>query len=431
MHNALAANKYDGCKFELTDSKGMTAEYNLEYFQLDYDVFTVVDSEGGQFRQFTYMFDICRSINSNLWSKNTSIPQECKHPAKDPADNYAPCIKSHVDETDGVSIICDQYEDTTGEIPSAIQIDKNFHNETKCYWLGMEVASTDNLEEYTMELLDPDDAGKGVVFTILNGQWCAPTYGFPGRNRELRVKLECPDDARIEFEPDSHTTQFKNSVVEEVDTCIYEVSIVSPNACPNRCVSRMNLEMYAVCATHGICEADPYGNGDDLYPNGTLRCLCDDGYKGEICEEQDTKIKIIDENHPGLLAAIVICIVLLGVAIVCSAVLCHKIRIEEMERTSGLDQRGLGDGMLNDPNDAALTQQKTDAMTMDIGMGDHDGNQLTTATGTRSNVQLQTMDDQMETDKNELLDKTDDESDNDDDAAPEEEEEETNPGAEE
>ena len=47
----------------------------------------------------------------------------------------------------------------------------------------------------------------------------------------------------------------------------------------------MNLEMYAVCATHGICEADPFANGDELYPNGAVRCLCDDGYTGDICEE--------------------------------------------------------------------------------------------------------------------------------------------------
>ena len=210
----------------------------------------------------------------------------------------------------------------------------------------------------------------------------------------------------------------------------------------------MNLEMYAVCATHGICEADPYGNGDNSYPKGSLRCLCDDGYKGEICEETETKIKIIDQNHPGLLAAIVICIILLGVAIVCSAVLCHKIRIEEMSKGQDILQQGMGTGMLNDPNDAVLDKTKADAMTMDIGMGDNDGNKLLTAEtqSGSSNVQLQTMDDQLETDKaqeqqqqetNELL-----ESDNDDDnASPDqqeddndndkEEEETTNPGAEE
>ena len=195
------------------------------------------------------------------------------------------------------------------------------------------------------------------------------------------------------------------------------------------------MELFAVCATHGICEADPYGHGEDAYPNGTLRCLCDDGYKGEICEQIDSKIKIIDQNHPGLLAAIVICIILLGIAIVCSAVLCHKIRIAGMENSGGVIQGG-GEILLNQSDDA-LNKTKAAAMSMDIVYAD-DGNQLTSATGSgqRTAVQLQTMDDQLEQDTaNELLDDNN-ESDNDDDATPEDEEEEeeeeetTNPGAE-
>ena len=83
-----------------------------------------------------------------------------------------------------------------------------------------------------------------------------------------------------------------------------------------RCVSRVNLEMYAVCATHVICAADPYGAGMEKFPHGTLRCLCDTGYNGTICEQTMSERTYIDRTHPGLLAEIVICIVLLGVAIV-------------------------------------------------------------------------------------------------------------------
>ena len=230
INNVLSGTqKYDGCKFNLTDTRGMTAEYNLEYFSLNYDVFTVVDANKPQ---FTYMFDICGGINPQLWAKNTTVPNECKHPTSEPHKDYAPCIKNTSNE-DG-TYTCDKYEDTAGEIPSAIQIDSAYSNvegDVKCFWLGMEVASADNMDEYSVELLDPDDAGKGVVFTILNGQWCT-VNGQGVRNREFRVKLECPDDARIEFEPQSHVKQFQNSVVEEIDTCIYEVSIASPNACP-------------------------------------------------------------------------------------------------------------------------------------------------------------------------------------------------------
>ena len=195
----------------------------------------------------------------------------------------------------------------------------------------------------------------------------------------------------------------------------------------------MNLDMYAVCATHGICEADPYGNGEDSYPNGTIRCLCDEGYQGDICEEVNTEIKIIDETHPGLLAAIIICIILLGVAIVCAAVLCHKIRMKELEDRGGIDNQ-LSDGILTSAADANLQQMKTDAMTMNIGIDD--GNQLMGATSTQrtGSVQLQNIDDQVETDKtaeaNELL--QDDEEEREEEEEENEEEEdnqqETNDG---
>ena len=220
---------YDGCIYELTDTRGITAEYDLQYFHLNYDVFTIVDAHHPA---FTYMFDICGGINAQLWVKNVSIPTECKYQASELHRDHGPCIKNY--SNDDGTYTCVQYEDTTGEIPSAIQIDYAYNHvqgDVKCFWLGMEVASTDNLPAYSVELIDPDDAGKGVIFTILNGQWC--TMGGRGiRNRELRVKLECPDDPRIEFDPQAHVKQFQNSVVEEIDTCVYEVSIVSPNACP-------------------------------------------------------------------------------------------------------------------------------------------------------------------------------------------------------
>jgi len=262
-----------------------------------------------------------------------------------------------------------------------------------CYWLGMEAS---NEVEYKMELLDADNAGKGVVYTILNGEWC-PVKGI---NRELRIKLECPDDPRIEFEP-SAVNNIQSEAVEEIDTCIYELAVVSPLACPNKCIARANQDMYSVCTTHGICVADPYANGDDAYPNGALRCLCDEGYTGDFCESALSEVRVIDQSHPGLLGAIIVCILLLGVAIVCAAVLCHKIRMKELVETQRMDH--LSGGMLNDADDARLAQAKTAAMTMDIGMSG-------AGAGSSTGVQLQSVDTMIETDKqkNELLDTDDD-----------------------
>eukprot|EP00483_Globobulimina_turgida_P008864 UN08882 len=124
---------------------------------------------------------------------------------------------------------------------------------------------------------------------------------------------------------------------------------------------------------------------------------------GGICEEINTEITIIDQTHPGLLAAIVICIILLGIAIVCAAVLCHKIRMRELEETQSMDH--LSGGMLRDAEDAQLAQVKTDAMSMNIS------SEIRQPTSTAA-VQLQTVDDQLKSDKveerNELLDDEED-----------------------
>eukprot|EP01083_Nonionella_stella_P246041 854695_1 len=394
---------YDGCKFEKTDTNGMTAEYDLQYFNLPKNIFRVIDEKNPYFE---YVFNICGAIDPKVMIDNRTIPEVCAHPAS----NHGPCIMDHQVANSTIPVCNEEngYENTAGKTPSAMQID-SFDNTTKqCYWLGMEISSADKMPEYNIDLLNPNDAGKGVIFTILNGEWCPSV----GRNRELRIKLECPDDNRIEFEPGVHQTQIQHETVTEIDTCIYELAVISPNACPNKCVSRMNLEMFAVCATHGICEADPYGNGEDKYPNGTLRCLCDDGYMGDICEQINTEIKIIDQTHPGLLAAIVICIILLGVAIVCAAVLCHKIRMKEIEETQSMDH--LSGGMLADDQDAQLARTKVQAMSMDIGSEPVQQQQQQQQiiekrqpTSTAA-VQLHTVDDQLETDKvddrNELLD---------------------------
>eukprot|EP01083_Nonionella_stella_P305541 1066280_1 len=370
---------YHGCVFNLSDTNGISAEYDLNWFNLKNDVWRVIDAQN---EYFEYVFNICGELLPSVFTNNATIPTACVHPQTD----HGPCIEI-TDAEDAKSVPkCDVstggYEPTVGKVPSAIQIDTLNSNDTRCYWLGMEVNKSDDLPEYNMKLLDPHDAGKGVTFTILNGEWCESV----GRNRELRIELECPDDARIEFVPPNAPQMHTEEVaVEEIDTCIYRLAVQSPNACPNRCVSRLNSEMFAVCATHGICEADPYGDGKDDYPNGTLRCLCDDGYTGSRCEQSYNEIRIINQNHPGLFTAIVICIILLGVAIVLAAVLCHKIRMRELVSSDSMHH--LAGGMLSDENEAAIAKRKAEAVSMDIG------------SGMPAAVQLQTVDDQMEKDK--------------------------------
>ena len=217
----LGGGLYDGCKsFTLTDSKGMSASYDLSHFNLIGEVFQVTDKGN---RNFVYDFNICGAIDTALFVSNTTIPHQCAQPG----DRHGPCIDWYSPASTGTGEavpVCRTYETTTGEIPSAVQVE-HYGNVTRCYWLGMGLES---LPEYNRTLLDPDDAGKGVVFTILNGEWCESV----GRNRELRVKLECPDDPRIEFEPSAHKQAVSEAEVDEVDTCIYELAVKTPLACP-------------------------------------------------------------------------------------------------------------------------------------------------------------------------------------------------------
>ena len=240
----LGSGLYEGCKtFTLTDSnvccshivscrlltftyfQGMSADYDLTHFNLQNEVFQVTD-KGNPY--FAYDFNICGSIDTNLFTgEDSTIPSNCSKIGS----KHGPCIEyySGADTATGSAIPqCKRWEDTTGDVPSAVQVE-HYENEdetvTRCYWLGMGV---DNLPEYNRTLLDPDDAGKGVIFTILNGEWCESV----GRNRELRVKLECPDDPRIEFEPSAHKQAVRTAEVEEIDTCIYELSVQTPLACP-------------------------------------------------------------------------------------------------------------------------------------------------------------------------------------------------------
>eukprot|EP01084_Bolivina_argentea_P257331 433532_1 len=360
-------NLYDNCVFNLTDSRGIVAEYDLEWFNLAYEVFEVTDAMN---KNYVYKFNICGKINTDLFTNNETIPNSCI----ETGEEHGPCIKEHVD-SDG-TITCVQREDVTGKVASAVQIDKATGS---CQWIGMEVSSKDEMPEFSVELYDEDNAGKGIKYSILNGEWCP---GPVSKNRELQITLICPDDNRIEFEPGKDGTQILTEEVDEYPPCTYSLVVESPLACPNKCVSRMNLEMFSVCATNGICVSDPEAE--------KVRCLCDDGYAGSICEEQENEIVVMDQTHPGLLAAIVICIVLLGVAIVLAAVLCHKIRMKEAEEASGTMHIGL----TQDNNDAILTTTHKTAVSMEVGSGGGPGGNNNII----SSVQLQTVDDQLETD---------------------------------
>jgi len=116
-------------------------------------------------------------------------------------------------------------------------------------------------------------------------------------NRQLSVSLKCPDSTKTEWDVD--LAKIISEPVLESPTCVYNLEFASPLACPQQCISQLSATAYAVCSTHGICVADPNA--------GKSRCICDDGYAGDLCETSISSIRILDAGNEDLITAIIVC----------------------------------------------------------------------------------------------------------------------------
>merc|ERR1712130_132962 len=99
------------------------------------------------------------------------------------------------------------------------------------------------------------------------------------------------------FDPYDEAKKIINESVLESGTCIYEIGLESPLACPMTCISvkTNGIEksyfdsssssdsskvpdgtLFSVCSNHGVCVSDPEAR--------RVRCLCDNGWTGIVCE---------------------------------------------------------------------------------------------------------------------------------------------------
>lgn len=307
---------------QLEDLYGITANYDLSSFILDDGVFEVDISDSN----LKYKFNICNEISSTVYSE--TIPSFCNI-----SEMVKPCVKF---SGMNCSQMCTESNDEMH--PSAIEI--NTANE-ECVWMGMVMSDVYNMSDYKIELIDEYNTGRGVLFTIYNGAYCSEY----NTNRELTVKLICPHQKEFAYAPSDATTVTETLTV---DDCSYEVSYRSVLACPVSCIEKMG-ELYIVCSGNGVCASDPMTQ--------SVRCLCDDNYSGTYCADYDTSLFVIKkQTHTALIAVIVICSILLVVALVLSAFLCHKIRMKKAE-DEALMATSFITGMLNEENDAQVIAQ--------------------------------------------------------------------------
>lgn len=280
LYNITAPNDEDSCLFELEDSFGIKAHYNLSYFNVKGENWQVDDFND---REYIYKFQICGNLQ--LFDDDTEIPLQCR----DDNVNHGPC--SHWKESQysynnitTTNRYCDNTYDTitSNSIPKAVQLyyPKDNKSEIACYWLGMDVCDEFNMPSFSVGLLDKNDSGRGIKYTIENGEYCDEGDS----NRELIIQLQCPDTRGYEFDPEQEAKSIINETILESTTCIYEIKLESPLACPFQCISpNTNGDKYAVCSSHGICASDPFANA--------IRCICDDGWTGIRCNIKGSDIK--------------------------------------------------------------------------------------------------------------------------------------------
>lgn len=174
-----------------------------------------------------------------------------------------------------------------------------------CYWLGTDVCPGFNLPSSSVSLLDTSDSGRGVVYSIENGEPCEDE----GRNRRLDVTLRCPSTLRESFSPEQEARSVFDEAVLESDTCVYEIEIESPLACPLQCIEGIDVDRYtasssssssnsytkngtfSVCSNQGICASDPAAS--------MVRCLCDQGWTGRTCNIRTSDIETTASGDSG------------------------------------------------------------------------------------------------------------------------------------
>jgi len=132
-----------------------------------------------------------------------------------------------------------------------------------------------------------------------------------------------------------------NETVLEHPTCDYIATLSTPLACPTECIvaDETSPDLYSICNSRGVCAADPVAN--------RVRCLCYVGWTGDTCNEVDptynvtqqttssapivtqqtTSASIVMQQTTSSSISIVtiICIVLLGLALIVILALCYQV----------------------------------------------------------------------------------------------------------
>jgi len=190
---------------------------------------------------YTYVFNLCANLDPIV----SRLPLACN----------ATC--------GGVGANCNSL--TSGPAP-AFQLNNvpNMPLVEQCHRLGAQLTPGAPSNPLQYGLYDVTNPSRGLVMQYTGGDSCG---GSPNL-RSLKLWLLCDPGASGDIS--------QELVVEAPGSCIYEIFVRTPYACPAECAVNKDANGNTVlCNNHGFCEYDPIASNS--------RCFCNDGYGGSDC----------------------------------------------------------------------------------------------------------------------------------------------------
>lgn len=192
-----------------------------------------------------------------------------------------PSLEHTCNITDG-----DAGPDTLTGPSSAFQIDSAGTTEF-CHRLASDPNDPANMGWSLYDIANP---ARGIVLTYTHGDQC----GYGGRDRSLKVWMECTGE----------TIHSHSEMVQETDTCEYEIFMKSAYACPLECGITVEAGETKVCSRNGVCGFDR--------SISKSRCFCNPGFHGFDCSQTPDHSSGISTAAAVLIFVCVLLIVVLG-----------------------------------------------------------------------------------------------------------------------
>jgi hypothetical protein len=172
--------------------------------------------------------------------------------------------------------LCDDVDAGTAEDAAVLQYSPK-SNGKSCYPAGRI-----GLQEFGMA--DTTDRSKGIKVTFgtnKESDKCHTNNVF----RKTDIKILCDENA---LKPD--VARFSVTEPQGPKGCQYEIIMYSVHGCPTQCSRGSDGK---VCSGHGLCMTDAGIAGDNT--DETARCFCNNGWKGDACNESGES----DHNSEG------------------------------------------------------------------------------------------------------------------------------------